>query len=116
MLEGKYTLETVFDENDHRRHRPKSWLVEGVQKVEQVRFLEREDRTMGQAAIQWLLHENVVASVLPNIYNTEQIDEFAATSDTAPLTDKEFRTVEDLWEDDFGVAPYVEETSAVTAD
>ena len=116
MLEGKYTLETVFDENDHRRHRPKSWLVEGVQKVEQVRFLEREDRTMGQAAIQWLLHENVVASVLPNIYNAEQIDEFAATSDTAPLTDEEFRTVEDLWEDDFGVAPYVEETSTVTAD
>ena len=115
-LEGKYTLETVFDENDHRRHRPKSWLVEGVQKVEQVRFLEREDRTMGQAAIQWLLHENVVASVLPNIYNAEQIDEFAATSDTAPLTDEEFRTVEDLWEDDFGVAPYVEETSTVTAD
>ncbi len=116
MLEGKYTLETVFDENDHRRHRPKSWLVEGVQKVEQVRFLEREDRTMGQAAIQWLLHENVVASVLPNIYNVEQIDEFAASSDTAPLTDEEFRTVEDLWEDDFGVAPYVEETSTVTAD
>ena len=116
MLEGKYTLETVFDENDHRRHRPKSWLVEGVQKVEQVRFLELEDRTMGQAAIQWLLHENVVASVLPNIYNAEQIDEFAATSETPPLTDEEFRTVEDLWEDDFGVAPYVEESSAVTAD
>ena len=116
MLEGKYTLETVFDENDHRRHRPKSWLVEGVQKVEQVRFLEREDRTMGQAAIQWLLHENVVASVLPNIYNAEQIDEFAATSDTAPLTDEEFRTVEDLWEDDFGVAPYVEETSTAIGD
>ena len=26
MLEGKYTADTVFPENDHRRHRPRSWL------------------------------------------------------------------------------------------
>jgi hypothetical protein len=32
------------------------------------------------------------------------------------LTDEEFRTVEDLWEDDFGVAPYVEETSTAIGD
>ena len=32
-----------FGENDHRRHRPKSWLMEGVQKVEAVRFLERDE-------------------------------------------------------------------------
>ena len=30
MLEGKYTEDTVFPENDHRRHRPRSWLVNGV--------------------------------------------------------------------------------------
>ena len=28
MLEGKYTEDTVFPENDHRRHRPRSWLIE----------------------------------------------------------------------------------------
>ncbi len=113
MLEGKYTAETVFDENDHRRHRPKSWLIEGVQKVEKVRFLERPDRTMGQGAMQWLLHEPEVASVLPNIYDAEQIDEFAATSDTPPITDQEFRAVEELWEEGFGVEPYVDESASV---
>jgi len=116
MLEGRYTLDTVFAENDHRRHRPRSWLVEGVQKVERVRFLERDDRTLGQAAIQWLLHEPEVASVLPNIYDAAQVDEFAAASDTPPITDEEFRVVEDLWEDGFGVAPYVEESEPVTGD
>ncbi len=116
MLEGRYTLDTVFAENDHRRHRPRSWLVEGVQKVERVRFLERDDRTLGQAAIQWLLHEPEVASVLPNIYDADQIDEFAAASDSPPLTDEEFRRVEDLWEEGFGVEPYVEESAPVTGD
>ncbi len=116
MLEGKYTLDTVFAENDHRRHRPRSWLVEGVQKVERVRFLERDDRTLGQAAIQWLLHEPEVASVLPNIYDAAQVDEFAAASDTPAVTDEEFARVEELWEGDFGVEAYVEEAEPVTGD
>ncbi|HEU5478948.1 MAG TPA: aldo/keto reductase, partial [Candidatus Tumulicola sp.] len=30
LLEGHYTEDTVFPDNDHRRHRPRSWLVNGV--------------------------------------------------------------------------------------
>ena len=41
LLEGHYTEETIFPENDHRRHRPRSWLINGVKKVEQLRFFER---------------------------------------------------------------------------
>jgi aryl-alcohol dehydrogenase-like predicted oxidoreductase len=40
MLEGKYTAETKFPPTDHRSHRPRSWLLNGVKKVEQLRFLE----------------------------------------------------------------------------
>ncbi len=36
MLEGKYTADTVFPPNDHRNHRPRSWLLNGVKKVEQL--------------------------------------------------------------------------------
>src|SRR5919202_4745030 len=39
MLEGKYTKETTFDKNDHRRHRSKEWLLEGLRKVERLDFL-----------------------------------------------------------------------------
>ena len=38
MLEGKYTEDTVFPENDHRRHRPRSWLVNGVAEGEDARL------------------------------------------------------------------------------
>ncbi len=115
MLEGRYTLDTVFGENDHRKHRPKSWLVEGVQKVERLRFLERADRTLGQSAIQWLLHDPAVATILPNIYDVEQLTEFAAASETLPVTDEEFSAVEELWDEGYGVEPYLEPTT-ITAD
>ena len=94
MLEGHYTADTVFPANDHRRHRPHSWLINGVKKVEQLRFLERPDRTLGQAAIQWLLAEPRVMSVLPNIYDRDQLVEFAGASDAPPLTADEIARVE----------------------
>jgi aryl-alcohol dehydrogenase-like predicted oxidoreductase len=103
MLEGKYTVDTVFDATDHRSHRPKSWLICGVQKVENLRFLEKPNRTLGQTAIQWLLAEPKVMSVLPNIYDREQLHEFAAAPDSPPLTSEELARVAELAKTNFGV-------------
>lgn len=103
MLEGKYTAETVFPPNDHRNHRPRSWLLNGVKKVEQLRFLESPDRTLAQAAIQWLLHDPRTLSVLPNIYNEEQIREFAAAPDAPALTEEEMEKIASLVAADFGL-------------
>ena len=105
MLEGKYTAETVFPPNDHRNHRPRSWLLNGVKKIEQLRFLERPNRTMGQAAIQWLLEDPRTLSVLPNIYNAEQIREFAATSECPPLQPDELQRIKELVSEHFGLEP-----------
>ena len=103
MLEGHYTLETKFPPNDHRNHRPRSWLVNGVRKVEQLRSLESPSRTLGQAALLWLLKDERVASVLPNIYNEEQLSEFAATSEKSPLTDEEMEKISALYNANFGI-------------
>jgi aryl-alcohol dehydrogenase-like predicted oxidoreductase len=103
MLEGHYTADTVFAANDHRRHRPKEWLTEGLRKVETLGFLA-EGRTLGQAAIQWLLAEPVVTTVLPNIYNSEQLHEFAAAPDTPKLTASELARVAELYATDFAAA------------
>ena len=103
MLEGHYTPETVFPPNDHRNHRPRSWLLNGIKKVEQLRFLEREARTLGQAALQWLLKDDRVASTLPNIYNEQQSAEFAAAPSCPPLTDEEMARIAALYAANFGV-------------
>lgn len=105
MLEGKYKEDTVFPPNDHRNHRPRSWLVNGVRKVEQLRFLEHSGRTLGQAAIQWLLRDEKVATVLPNIYSKEQIAEFAGASEAPPLTEEEVHRMQRLFDDNFGQPP-----------
>lgn len=106
MLEGKYTADTVFPPNDHRNHRPRSWLLNGVKKVEQLRFLERDGvRTLGQAAILWLLADDRVASVLPNIYDAEQLAEFAKAPDLPPLSAEEMERVAALVGENFGLEP-----------
>jgi aryl-alcohol dehydrogenase-like predicted oxidoreductase len=104
LLEGHYTAETTFPPGDHRNHRPRQWLLDGLRKVEQLRFLEARDRTLGQAAIQWLLSEPLMASVLPNIYGEEQLREFAAASESPPLTADELARTQALYESNFGLS------------
>ena len=103
MLEGHYTPDTTFPPSDHRSHRPRSWLVNGVRKVEQLRFLESPHRTLGQAALLWLLRDPRAASVLPNIYDATQLKEFAAISECPALTNEEITRVAKLYEDNFGI-------------
>lgn len=105
LLEGHFTAETTFPAGDHRRHRSREWLVEGVRKVEQVRFLEADgQRTLGQAALKWLLADPVIVSTLPNIYDAAQLEEFAAASDTPDLTEEELRRCQELYAANFGIA------------
>jgi aryl-alcohol dehydrogenase-like predicted oxidoreductase len=104
LLEGHYTLETTFPPGDHRNHRKREWLVEGVQKVDQLRWLERDDRTLGQAAIQWLLAEPQMAAILPNIYDESQLREFAAASDSPPLTPSDIARIDALYASNFGLS------------
>ncbi len=103
MLEGKYTENTVFPANDHRSHRPRSWLLNGIKKVDQLRFLEHPNRTLGQAALLWLLADSRVLSTLPNIYNYEQLTEFTAAPDALPLTPAELECIQTLVEANFGL-------------
>jgi aryl-alcohol dehydrogenase-like predicted oxidoreductase len=103
MLEGKYTVDTVFPENDHRRHRPRSWLINGVEKIKSLQFLITPERTLGQAALQWLFAEPRVMNVLPNIYDREQLHEFATAPDTPKLTPDELSRIAALAATNFGV-------------
>jgi len=103
MLEGKYTAETVFPPGDHRSHRPRSWLLNGVKKIEHLRFLENSERTLGQAALQWLLADDRVASTLPNIYEEAQLIEFAKAPECPALTSDEMEKIAELYGENFGV-------------
>jgi len=103
MLEGKYTADTVFPPTDHRSHRPKSWLINGIKKIETLQFLVGPDRTLGQAALQWLLADERIACCLPNIYDVEQMKEFASAPETPALTKDELARIDELAKTNFGI-------------
>ena len=110
LLDGTVTPETVFSADDHRSHRVsteerrKQWQVDGLKKVERLGFLMAEGRrTLGQAAIQYILAEPAVASVLPNIYTEALLREFAAAPSTPALAVDELAQVATLYAEAFGV-------------
>lgn len=116
MLEGKYTLETKFDESDHRSHRPRAWLVEGLQKIERLEPLcQKRGVTIGELAMMWLYAHPSVLSALPNIYEEAQLEEFASASDHPPLTDAEMEQVHSMYVRNFDITRYVEEAAAARA-
>ena len=109
LLDGTVTPQTVFGEEDHRFHRvstdekKRQWQVNGLKKVEQIQFLLDHGRTLGQAAIQYILAEPSVASVLPNIYNEQLLREFVAAPDTPAVTPEELSRVGRLYAESFGI-------------
>jgi len=112
LLEGNYSEKTTFSKDDHRTFRVaddekrKAWLLDGLKKVEQISFLTQDTgRTLGQAAIQFILSEPSICSVLPNIYNEQQLREFAAACDTPALTLAELATLAELHTRNYGLAP-----------
>ena len=102
MLEGHYTEDTTFAANDHRRHRPRSWLINGLEKVRTLDFLTTQ-MTLGQAALKWLLAEPRVVTTLPNIYDDGQLAEFADASDKPDLDQQQMARIAELAAVNFGV-------------
>jgi aryl-alcohol dehydrogenase-like predicted oxidoreductase len=110
LLEGVYDERTSFGKDDHRSFRVandekrQAWLVDGLEKVRQLSFLtSATGRTLGQAAIKFILADSAVGSVLPNIYNEKQLVEFAAAPDTPDLTESEMQRVQELVRSNFGL-------------
>ena len=104
MLEGHYTPETQFGPNDHRRHRPRSWLLNGIEKMKSLEFLtEGRDATIGQQALKFILSEPLVCTTLPNIYNSEQLIEFANAPDLPDLSADDLAKLAELTAINFGV-------------
>ncbi len=106
LLDGSVQSDTEFAPGDHRNWRVttnekrKAWLEDGLKKVERLPFLS-QGRTIGQAAIQFILHEPTIASVLPNIYDMAGLEEFTSYDKARPLSDEEYDRVQALYSRNF---------------
>jgi aryl-alcohol dehydrogenase-like predicted oxidoreductase len=107
LLDDNLTLDTSFGAGDHRRHRPREWLVEGLQKIDRIRFLcgPESGRTMAQAALRFILAQPQMAVVIPTITNEAELREYAGAADVPDLTPDELARVAELYERNFDVEP-----------
>jgi aryl-alcohol dehydrogenase-like predicted oxidoreductase len=105
LLDNNLTPETSFGPGDHRRHRPREWLVEGLQKIERIRFLcgAETGRTMAQAALRFILAQPQMTVVIPTITNESELIEYAGAAEVPDLTDDELARLAELHQLNFGV-------------
>ena len=95
----------TFDVDDHRAHRKNEWLTDAMLKVARVRFLVQEDsRTMAQSAIQFVLKQPAIVSVLPNFTKLAELKEYTSALETPELTDDEQEKLDELWANGFDIA------------
>jgi aryl-alcohol dehydrogenase-like predicted oxidoreductase len=95
----------VFDADDHRAHRKNEWLTDAMKKVDRVRFLIQDDaRTMAQSAIQFVLKQPAIISVLPNFTKLSEIEEYTSALETPEITDEEQAKLDELWDNGFDIA------------
>ena len=113
VLTGRYVQAPTFDASDHRAHRKQEWLTHALKKAQQVEFLAADTgRTLAQAAIKFCLGHGTIVSVLPNLTNMNELEEYTSAPDTPDLVQEEYDRLDDLWENEF----YLEEPSAAATE
>jgi aryl-alcohol dehydrogenase-like predicted oxidoreductase len=101
LLTGKFDAERVANlpEGDHRKVNPDFQppkLDATLQLVEQLRpIAERNDRTLAQLAISWVLRRPEVTAAIVGARKPQQITETAAASDWE-LSEKDIEEIERL--------------------
>ena len=105
LLDDNLTPDTTFGPGDHRRHRPREWLVQGLEKIDRIRFLcgPETGRTMAQAALRFILAQPQMTVVIPTITSEAELREYAGAADVPDLTDDELARVDELYARNFDV-------------
>jgi aryl-alcohol dehydrogenase-like predicted oxidoreductase len=101
VLSEKVDENTEFSTSDHRSHRKKEEIARLVSRKRKLEFLKESGRTMGQAALAYIIAQPAFSSVLLTVTSLEDLEEYAAAADK-PLTSQELERVEELWQSGFG--------------
>jgi myo-inositol catabolism protein IolS len=95
LLTGKFNLKTKFPEGDIRKNWPnEQWFKDSLEKVELLRSLEKENQTMGQAALRYVLTHPVVTVAIPGAKTPAQVSENAEASVRPLLSNEELELID----------------------
>ncbi|HEV8386665.1 MAG TPA: aldo/keto reductase, partial [Nitrososphaera sp.] len=106
LLTGKVTADTAFDKNDHRSFRKREFILEAMEKIENMKpMAEAKGWTITQLAIKFILSQKQVSVVLPTMLSVEEIEIFSSLSDGKYLDESESAKLEEMYENNFYVQP-----------
>lgn len=117
LLTGKFTLNTTFPEDDHRRFNENGeqfnvgetfgglGLSKGVELVEQLRWIEEGRDNMTRASLRWLLDHDAVSCVIPGFKTVEQVRDNLAALHVPSFTDQELDRLRSFYKEQ--VHPYI---------
>ncbi|MFQ5920936.1 MAG: aldo/keto reductase [Nitrososphaerales archaeon] len=104
VLTGKVDANTVVGKNDHRSFRKREWIIEALQKVDNMRpFAESKGWNITELAIKFILSEKTLSVVLPTVTSIEELEMFAGISDGKYLDAKEYAQVKEMYDNNFYV-------------
>jgi aryl-alcohol dehydrogenase-like predicted oxidoreductase len=96
-LSGRFTRETTFPKGDWRRDEGRDWVIEQVEKVEQLGFLTEDGTPLVIAALKFCLAHPAVSTVIPGIRNVRQAEMNLSASDGLPLPPEHLRRLRELF-------------------
>ena len=109
LLTGKYTKDTVFNENDHRttnRHGERFDQGEtfsgvdydlGLKAVDELKKVFKTDNLV-KVAIKWILMFDAVSTVIPGASKASYVYENVKAAEINPLTDEEINQVKNIYD------------------
>ena len=96
LLTGKFTAETSLPEGDVRRGWPQeTWYREALDKVERLRPLANDGRTLGQVALAFAIHHPAVSVAIPGAKTPEQIEANARATEVG-LSEEDLRAIAEV--------------------
>jgi len=105
VLETNAAAAASLPEDEDLRVKGPEFVARGMKQAEGLRWIyEGRGMTLAQAALKFILSEETVSSVLPNIYRAEQIDEYGAVSDFDAYSQVDLGEIAEQFRKGFGVA------------
>jgi aryl-alcohol dehydrogenase-like predicted oxidoreductase len=106
LLTGKVNTDTKFDKNDHRSFRKQEFIIEAMQKIENMRPLaSSKGWNITELAIKFILSQEQISVILPTMTSIEEIELFTSLSDGKYLNSTEIARMEEMYEKNFYVEP-----------
>lgn len=105
VLEADPTAASKLPSDGDLAVKDPAWVEVALRRAANLRWIhEGKGMTMPQAALKFILSEETVASVIPNVYSADQIDEYVRVSDFENFSQAELAEIAEQFRRGFGVA------------